>query len=548
MSSLPTAPRSGKHIKQISLGTSPADDPEWRRATETVDNDPDNLELWEILIQATEKYTVDGSHASGAVKDITRSVFERFLTKFPLLFGYWIKFAEIEQGFWGQDAARRVYEQAVAAFPVSVDLWSQYGTFLASINDAHAAIVFQRGAELVGRDFLSHPFWDKYLEYENSVENESRQVAIILKKIIAYPLHQYARYYERCTQLAQKYPDLFEDVNLEQIFMTTQAGTTDRWMYESKITRSYFHVVELEKDQINNWNAYLDYEESQGDFEQTRFLYERALVPNALYDTFWLRYVRWMSLFDRQEDTRNIYRRACSVFVPISRPQIRFQWALYEESLGNIDFARDILESLQATAQTDLEEAFIYRVDFEKRVGMQSVMAYIDFMTSNRNLPLSVVAVLIAMKAVLVWQTGDNDGAEQIFNNHKQEFLDSSFFLINYFKFALSTGNLDRLHSLWTLICVQARIPPTVISDISKLYLEYLLENGHMKEYFEVDIETHGPFTTRKLLKKKLGESTDQRLLLENGHPGVEIDPVAVVYEKKNPFKRYLVEQGIEGK
>ena len=38
---------------------------------------------------------------------------------------------------------------------------------------------------------------------------------------------------------------------------------------------------------------------------------------------------------------RNIYQRAATVFVPISRPGIRMQWAYFEESCGRIDVAAE---------------------------------------------------------------------------------------------------------------------------------------------------------------------------------------------------------------
>lgn len=212
------------------------------------------------------------------------------------------------------------------------------------------------------------------------------------------------------TVSAQLIMDYFDKI----IFIRTQSGTTDRWEYESLITRPYFHVLELEKDQMDNWNAYLSWEESErqrvvslyekqqdqsqeqqetnenniwnpddfidkslirDSFDQVRILYERALIPCALYDTMWLRYARWLyaqavhiastSSSDSEdtknsnvlynqllEDTRNVYRRAACLYIPIARPFLRFQYAMFEESLGEVDRARDILQSLQSASCT----------------------------------------------------------------------------------------------------------------------------------------------------------------------------------------------------
>ena len=65
--------------------------------------------------------------------------------------------------------------------------------------------LFERGANFVGLDFLSHPFWDKYIEYEERVEAFDK-IFGILSRIIEIPMHQYARYFERYRQLAQTRP------------------------------------------------------------------------------------------------------------------------------------------------------------------------------------------------------------------------------------------------------------------------------------------------------------------------------------------------------
>jgi pre-mRNA-processing factor 39 len=65
--------------------------------------------------------------------------------------------------------------------------------------------LFERGATFVGLDFLAHPFWDKYIEYEERQEAQDRIFAIHAR-IIRIPLHQYARYYERFRNLSHTQP------------------------------------------------------------------------------------------------------------------------------------------------------------------------------------------------------------------------------------------------------------------------------------------------------------------------------------------------------
>ena len=208
--------------------------------------------------------------------------------------------------------------------------------------------LFERGASCVGLDFLSHPFWDKYIEFEERIEAQDKILAI-LGRIIHIPMHQYARYFERYRQLAQSRPlvelapaeimaqfrteleaasatvapgakaeaEIERDLRLRidtyhlEIFSKTQTETTKRWTFESEIKRPYFHVTELDESQLTNWKKYLDFEESEGEYARIQFLYERCLVTCAHYDEFWLRYARWMAAqVGKEEEVRIIYQRA----------------------------------------------------------------------------------------------------------------------------------------------------------------------------------------------------------------------------------------------
>jgi pre-mRNA-processing factor 39 len=60
----------------------------------------------------------------------------------------------------------------------------------------------------------------------------------------------------------------------------------------------------------------LDFEEAQGDIVRIYALYERCLVPCALYEEFWQRYTMYLQSQGDYERAFNAYARATSVFVP----------------------------------------------------------------------------------------------------------------------------------------------------------------------------------------------------------------------------------------
>lgn len=92
--------------------------------------DNDNYELWEKVVAAAE--AVDGGiNRNSSPQAITamRDIYDRFLAKFPLFFGYWKKYADLEFSIAGTEAADMVYERGIASINNSVDLWSNYCAF-----------------------------------------------------------------------------------------------------------------------------------------------------------------------------------------------------------------------------------------------------------------------------------------------------------------------------------------------------------------------------------------------------------------------------------
>src|SRR2546421_8531232 len=71
--------------------------------------DPDNFENWEKLVRAAESLE-GGLNRNSSPQSIatTRDCYDRFLAKFPLLFGYWKKYADLEFSIAGTEAAELV--------------------------------------------------------------------------------------------------------------------------------------------------------------------------------------------------------------------------------------------------------------------------------------------------------------------------------------------------------------------------------------------------------------------------------------------------------
>lgn len=71
--------------------------------------DTDSFECWEKLVRAAESLE-GGLNRNSSPQSIvaTRDIYDRFLAKFPLLFGYWKKYADLEFSIAGTEAAELV--------------------------------------------------------------------------------------------------------------------------------------------------------------------------------------------------------------------------------------------------------------------------------------------------------------------------------------------------------------------------------------------------------------------------------------------------------
>ncbi len=427
--------------------------------------------------------------------------------------------------------------------------------------------LYERGANSVGLDFLAHPFWDKYLEFEERLEAYDKIFAI-LDRVVHIPMHQYARYFERYRQLAQSRPlsellppdtlaQFRADVESEgpttvqaggqhiktdrgeleieremrtridnfhlEIFNRTQTETTKRWTYESEIKRPYFHVTELDETQLVNWRKYLDFEEAEGDYYRAQFLYERCLVTCAFYDEFWLRYARWMfAQPGKDEEVRNIYQRASMLYVPIARPAVRLWYAYFEEMSDRVDVAQDIYKAILVNLPGHIETIISWANLQRRQGGLDAAIEVFKSQIDSTECDIYAKAALVAEWARLLWKIkGSVEEARQVFQKNQHWYLDSKRFWINYLQFELEQPTSAetehtqyvRIKQVYEDIRRKSHLPPLTIKDISHYYMIYLLERGTKdaaKEYLTVDREVNGLVSSTKSPGLVLGHNATQ--------------------------------------
>lgn len=354
-------------------------------------------------------------------------------------------------------------------------------------------------------------------------------------------MHQYARYFERFRQLAHARP-LHELVPAETLavfrqeveaegyqagpkgeleiereirtkidnfhletFTRTQTETTKRWTYESEIKRPYFHVTELDHAQLANWRKYLDFEEAEADYSRAVFLYERCLVTCAFYDEFWFRYARWMSAQEgKQEEVRNIYQRASTLYVPIGRPGIRLQYAYFEEMSERVDVARDIHQAILYSMPGHVETVVSWANLERRQAGLEAAIQVYKAQIDSPEVDLFCKAAFVVEWAVLLWKSqGSVDEARQVFQKQHQWYAQSRHFWQKYLEFEIAQPttaekepeHYARIKQVNDDMIKKSRMSLSTKKELSAIYLMYLQQRGTkeaMKEFLLLDRELNG--------------------------------------------------------
>ncbi|KAI5303041.1 hypothetical protein KEM56_000096, partial [Ascosphaera pollenicola] len=436
--------------------------------------------------------------------------------------------------------------------------------------------------------------------FEERLESTERIFAT-LGRIIEIPMHQYARYIERYRQIAQTRPvnelappellaqfraevdgtaqglppgsksaqEIERDLRLRinqyhmEILSRTQTETTKRWTYEAEIKRPYFHVTELDEAQLANWRKYLDFEESEGEFARIQFLYERCLVTCAFYEEFWLRYARWMSAQkNKEEEVRNIYIRASTIFVPIARPSVRLHWAYFEEMSGRVDVAKDILSAILVSMPGHLDTIIAMANLARRHGGYQEAIEVYKVQIENPQIDVHSKAAFLAEWAKQLWKIkGAPDEARDVYEKNQQWYLDSRIFWENYLMLEIAQPTTaetesqqhQRIKQVIEAVRIKSNLDSASIRDLIQIYMGYLLERGSgaaaTKEYMILDMEINGPQSVQRVSLKPEPEKAAPSAAATPAVPlSAQPSPAPVLTPKTpqaaaNPYAVYYAQQ-----
>jgi pre-mRNA-processing factor 39 len=329
--------------------------------------------------------------------------------------------------------------------------------------------LFEAAIARVGADYNSEAVWNKYIEYETlqcQSEGNFAKVFAIYAQVLQFPVKLLEEFYNRFKVLAVSRPieellfspeerqslglDALESDAVrrkvimekrEELFQKTLEEKKKKLSFEENILRPYFHVQALPQVELDNWYAYLDFEEAEakkGEQDSYRYwnvirLYERALISAANYPELWIRYAKFLEKLSFGGDYASVvevYERATNIFTK-TRPEAFFAYADFLESKGDLVKARELLDKVCMSISPGLLEAIFRRIDLEIRAKQYDdvVKLFEKFAkeAGDSNLPLIVIRHCQYLATL-----GNLDSARDVFQEHSKRITGSASYFIAF--------------------------------------------------------------------------------------------------------------------
>jgi crooked neck len=250
----------------------------------------------------------------------TRQVFERWMSWEPAE-DAWGAYIKMEKRYGEFDRARSIFERFTIVHPESKN-WIKWARFEEESGTSdHVREVFGMAIETMGEDFMDEKLFIAYARYEAKLKEFERARAIYKYALDRMPRSQSANLHKHYTTFEKQYGD---QEGVEDVVLSKR-----RVQYEEQV-----------KENSKNYDAWIDYarlEESLGDSERTRDVYERAIaqVPPTQEKRHWRRYIYiWIfyALWEEMENkdterARQVYAE-CQKLIPHKKFTFAKFWLL----------------------------------------------------------------------------------------------------------------------------------------------------------------------------------------------------------------------------
>lgn len=339
-------------------------------------------------------------------KETTVAVFERGLKAIPLSADLWIHYMAYVKSEYDPSFIRAQYERAVGACGRewrSDKLWDNYVKWEKELNNfSHVLRLYDRiirnPTQGLGHQFEMFKDFVKEQNPKNFMDDTS---FLALRREILEELKKSREDKKKDEKDDEKKEednapgedadkdDIEANIHLpstdeenqairekiiyqrKKVFKETEEKVKNRWKFEDLIKRPYFHMKPLERGQLKTWNDYLDFEiEEQakegGDETVVEILFERCLIACALYEEFWLKYVKWLQTSGKSNDkVRDVFTRGTTHHLP-NKTEIHIQFAAWEEKVGEYERAVIALKKIE-NEHPEMMSLVLRRINLERR-------------------------------------------------------------------------------------------------------------------------------------------------------------------------------------
>lgn len=480
-----------------------------------------------------------------------QSVFDKFLSEFPLCFGYWNKYAETVKTHNGD--VKAVYERGIVAVRHSVEMWQRYCTYAQESGTASAEemrSLFERAIDACGADpRKENDLWQRYIQYEISQSNH-QQVAAIYRRLFAVPSLALEDHWKQFVEFStDQTSSLFVSAEelakfqteaggagpeqepavkvsivalYEGIKETATAEMQKRVGFEEKVKPAFFHVKALSDAQLANWRSYLDFEEQAGDSARVEKLYERCLVACANYSEFWMRYATWKESKVGASEAFEVCDRACTTFLK-KRADMHFFYASLLEKDGkgpSLDKARAMYTLVLDSIAPGLVEAQIKFSSFERRQGNLDAAATI-FDSAATNASAATKPFLTMQYAKFQHKVlGSADKARATYQAAVENVPSNLPLVLGFINFEFGLGDAASTQAAVTALYTKALGDDSSLSveDKEQLWVHYL----DYLEDFSPSAETLRDAATLHLKWSSTAEASRKRAREEEAAAGGE--------------------------
>jgi crooked neck len=271
----------------------------------------------------------------------TRQVFERWMSWEPDETA-WTAYIKLETRYGEYDRARSIFERFTIVHPEPRN-WIKWSKFEEE-NGTSSLVreVFGAAIETLGDNFMDEKLFIAYARYEAKLKEYERARAIYKYALDRLPRSRSAALHKSYTQFEKQFGNR---EGVEDVILAKR-----RVQYEEQL-----------KEEPNNYDLWFDFaklEETGGDADRIRDVYERAIaqIPRSQekrnwrrYIYLWIFYAQWEELSNKDaERSRQIYQE-CLKLIPHKK------WTFAKVWLAKADF--EIRQQQLQTARKTLGQA-----------------------------------------------------------------------------------------------------------------------------------------------------------------------------------------------